>query len=96
MDALKLIQQSNKFELIYADYSSFTNAVTIDQERTKFLLDLKTKRTDMNSRNTIIIGTFGEIPYAESIGDVNCPYCQGNNRDGCLYDPGTNPYAPEQ
>lgn len=48
----------------------------------------------MNSRNTIIIGTFGEIPYAESVGDINIPYCQTEERAGCLYNPGTNAYAP--
>lgn len=30
----------------------------------------------MTSRNTIIIGAFGEVPYAESQGDVNIPYCK--------------------
>ena len=47
----------------------------------------------MNQRNTLILGTFGEFPYAESDGDVNIPYCiQG--KDGCLYNPFSNPYAP--
>jgi len=48
----------------------------------------------MTSRNTIIIGTFGEFPYAESDGDVNIPYCKIDNSSGCLYNPSTNPYAP--
>lgn len=48
----------------------------------------------MNSRNTLIIGTFGEFPYAESDGDVNIPYCKTEDLNGCLYNPITNPYAP--
>ena len=48
----------------------------IDQERTKFINDLKVKRKDMNARNTLIIGAFGEFPYAETAGDVNIPYCK--------------------
>ncbi len=48
----------------------------------------------MNSRNTLIIGTFGEFPYAQSDGDVNIPYCKVENNSACLYNPVTNPYAP--
>jgi hypothetical protein len=48
----------------------------------------------MTSRNTIIIGVFGEYPYAESVGDVNIPYCKIDGDVGCLYDPLLNPYAP--
>ena len=33
----------------------------------------------MTSRNTLIIGVFGEDPYAESEGDVNIPYCKTSN-----------------
>lgn len=66
----------------------------IDQERTKFINDLKVKRKDMNARNTLIIGTFGEFPYAESVGDVNIPYCKIDNSPGCLYNPLINPYSP--
>lgn len=94
LDALKLLQQKNNFEIIFANYSSFNNEVTIDQERNKFISDLKTKRSNMNSRNTLVIGTFGEFPYAESDGDVNIPYCQTEDQNGCLYNPSTNPYAP--
>ena len=59
LDALKGIQQKNKFEMVYANYSSLNNEITIDQERNKFVSDLKNKRKDMNARNTIIIGVFG-------------------------------------
>ena len=55
---------------------------------------MKTKRANMNNRNTLIIGTFGEFPYAESDGDVNIPYCKVDHDPGCLYNPTTNPYAP--
>jgi hypothetical protein len=41
----------------------------------------------MNSRNTIIIGAFGEFPYAESVGDINIPYCQESGNQACLYNP---------
>ena len=49
----------------------------------------------MTSRNTIIIGAFGEVPYAESQGDVNIPYCKISDLEPfCLYDPIVNPYIP--
>ena len=59
LDALKLVQKQNNFELIYANYTSFTNELTINNERNKFIADLKNKKSDLNSRNTLIIGTFG-------------------------------------
>jgi len=58
------------------------------------LSDLKTKRKDMNSRNTLVIGTLGEFPYAESDGDINIPYCKEQDNPGCTYYTGQNPYAP--
>jgi beta-glucosidase len=96
LDALKTLQASNPFELIYPNYTTLTNELTIEQERTKFLNDLKVKRKDMNSRNTLIIGTFGEFPYAESDGDVNIPYCKLQDNPACLYHPTSNPYAPAE
>lgn len=38
--------------------------------------DLKQKKKNFNSRNTLILGAFGEFPYAETVGDVNIPYCK--------------------
>ena len=65
LDGLKDLQKSGaSFELIYANYTNLNNEVIIEQERTKFINDLKVKRKDMNARNTLIIGTFGEYPYA--------------------------------
>jgi beta-glucosidase len=94
LDALKKLQSVNNFELIYPNYTNLNNELTIEQERTKFINDLKVKRKDLNSRNTLIIGTFGEFPYAEGDGDVNIPYCKLEDNDGCKYNPTTNPYAP--
>lgn len=94
LDALKALQARNNFELIYPNYTNINNEITIEQERTKFINDLKVKRKDLNSRNTLIIGTFGEFPYAESDGDVNIPYCKVEDNPGCLYNPSNNPYAP--
>ena len=48
----------------------------------------------MTARNTLIIGAFGEVPYAESEGDVNIPYCKGDDNPYCLYNPYLNPYVP--
>lgn len=48
----------------------------------------------MNFRNTLVIGSFGEFPYAESVGDVNIPYCKVEDNPGCKYNTGGNPYAP--
>jgi hypothetical protein len=64
LDALKGLQAKNNFELIYPNYTNLNNEITIEQERTKFINDLKVKRKDLNSRNTLVIGTFGEFPYA--------------------------------
>lgn len=94
MDALRALQSRNNFELIYPNYTNINNELTIEQERTKFISDLKLKRKDLNSRNTLVIGTFGEFPYAESTGDVNIPYCKSEDTRGCLYNPASNPYAP--
>ena len=59
LDALKGLQSKNNFEMIYANYSNLNNELTIEQERNKFVADLKNKRKDMSSRNTLIIGVFG-------------------------------------
>jgi len=60
LDGLKDLQKNGaSFELIYANYSNLNNEITIEQERTKFINDLKVKRKDMNARNTLIIGAFG-------------------------------------
>lgn len=37
---------------------------------------------------------FGEYPYAETVGDVNIPYCKVWDVPECLYRPTHNPYAP--
>ena len=42
----------------------------------------------------MIIGTFGEYPYAEVTGDVNIPYCKVSDVPECLYRANRNPYAP--
>jgi beta-glucosidase len=94
LDALKALQSKNSFELIYPNYTNLNNEVTIEQDRTKFINDLKLRRKDLNSRNTLVIGTFGEFPYAETDGDVNIPYCKLEDNPGCIYNPTTNPYAP--
>jgi beta-glucosidase len=94
LDALKVLQKTNPFELVYANYTNVNNEIIIDQDRNKFLSDLKTKRSNMNSRNTIVIGAFGEFPYAESVGDINIPYCHTEEQNGCFYNPAANPYAP--
>jgi beta-glucosidase len=50
----------------------------------------------MTNKNTIIIGVFGEVPYAESAGDVNIPYCRSSAlSSGCTYNPILNAYVPE-
>ena len=93
LDALKSLQQKNNFEILYPEYTNTTSQLSILTDREKFLTDLRVKRDGMNQRNTLIIGTFGEWPYAESDGDVNIPYCK-ENKEGCLYNPFSNPYAP--
>jgi hypothetical protein len=42
----------------------------------------------------LIIGAFGEYPYAEVTGDVNIPYCKVSDVPECLYRSTHNPYAP--
>lgn len=46
----------------------------------------------MNSKNTVIIGATGQSPYAQFGGDINIPYCQGQDKQGCLYYGAPNPY----
>lgn len=54
-------------------------------------------KKNMTARNTLIIGVFGEVPYAESEGDVNIPYCKITDLvPFCLYNPALNPYVPGQ
>jgi len=52
------------------------------------------KKKGFNSRNTLIVGAFGEFPYAETVGDVNIPYCKVVDDPACLYRTTHNPYAP--
>ena len=82
--------------MLYPNYSSFTNEVTINSERNSYINTLKNLTKNMNSRNTLIVGVIGEVPYAESAGDVNIPYCQvytdNNTQPGCLYSSSLNPY----
>ncbi len=59
LDALIGLQKKNNFELVFANYTNVNSDIAINQDRTKFLNDLKTKRANMTYRNTIIIGTFG-------------------------------------
>ena len=64
LDALKSIQKQNEFEILYPEYTNTTSQLSILTDREKFLTALRVKRDDMNSRNTLIIGPFGEWPYA--------------------------------
>lgn len=76
LDALKAIQQKNNFLLLFPNYTTLTNEVQIELERRSYITSLKNVKKNMNSKNTIIIGAFGEVPYAETEGDVNIPYCK--------------------
>ena len=76
LDALKEVQKKNNFQIIYPNYTTLTSEVKIDEERRTFIENLKNARKNMTARNTLIIGVFGEVPYAESEGDVNIPYCK--------------------
>lgn len=79
-------------------YPHYRPTTSIEDTRQKFLQDLKTRYTDMNAKNTVIIGTLAELPYAEFMGDVASPYCQDNKnyQQGCLYNQHLNPYLPLQ
>ena len=94
LDALKGVQGKNNFTILYPNYSTFTNEVQIETERRQYIDQLKTLRKNMTSKNTLILGVFGEEPYAESEGDVNIPYCQSGDPQFCLYQPILNPYVP--
>lgn len=96
LDALKNLQKRNNFTLLYPNYTTLTDEVIIDAERTTYLNDLKNYKKNMTARNTLIIGALGEVPYAESEGDRNIPYCLNlvDNPVGCLYDSNLNPYIP--
>lgn len=92
LDALK--QEQGSFNIMYPNYTTLTNEVQIEQERRQYVDKLKSMKKDFNSRNTLIIGVFGEEPYAESEGDINIPYCQSGDPKFCLYNPFLNPYVP--
>jgi len=70
----------------------------INRDRAEFNNYLDTILQDMNSQNTVIIGTLGESPYAEFMGDINNEYCKGTTKfvEGCLYNMHINEYSPEQ
>lgn len=96
LDALNGLKKTNNFSTVYPNYTSLSDEVKIDQERTAYLNELKNIRKNMTSRNTLIIGVIGEPPYAETMGDRNIPYCQNATQDdhnGCLYDADLNPYV---
>jgi len=96
LDGLLEVQKVNKFEILYPQYTSFTSEVSIEEERRQFLEQLKKMKKNMTAKNTVIIGAFGEFPYAESEGDVNIPYCKTPDHPGCKYNPYINPYAPSE
>jgi len=97
LDALTLLKKRGNFTLVYPNYTTYTDEVKIDSERTTYLNDLKNLRKNMTARNTLIIGVVGEPPYAETLGDRNIPYCQNltdnETNTGCLYDSSMNPYV---
>lgn len=64
LDALQLIKEKNNFELIYPNYTTFTNEVQIETERRQYIEKLKSLKKSMNYHNTVILGAFGEDPYA--------------------------------
>ena len=64
LDALKQVQKKNNFSIIYPDYSTLTDEVKIESERREFVDKLKNLRKNMTSKNTLILGVFGEEPYA--------------------------------
>ena len=102
LDALKNLKQGVnyllfQFQLVYPNYTTFTEKTRIDLERESYLNELKNLRKKMNAKNTLILAVAGESPYAEFAGDVGIPYCQNEtvlSGDGCMYDSGLNPYMP--
>jgi beta-glucosidase len=48
----------------------------------------------LSSRDTVMLAVLAEPPYAEMVGDVNIPYCQGGSKTGCLWF--ANEYIPAQ
>ena len=59
LDGLLEVQKVNKFEILYPQYTSFTSEISIEEERRKFLEELKKLKRNMTSKNTVIIGAFG-------------------------------------
>lgn len=78
LDAFANFKNSSgaKYTMLYPNYSSVTNEISINSDRNSYINTLKNLTRNMNSRNTLIVGVVGEVPYAESAGDVNIPYCQ--------------------
>lgn len=49
--------------MVYPTYSTNSSTVTIDVERRHFISDVSGMK-NMTAKNTVILGIFGEVPYA--------------------------------
>lgn len=82
--------------VFYNEYPNATDTDEIESIRAEQLANI-TALTDMSAANTLIIGVVSESPYAESMGDINNPFCQNPSaydENGCDYVAGENPYMP--
>lgn len=95
LDGLKNLNQ--KFEILYPNYTTFTEQIKVNEERNQYLTKLRAIRKNMTAKNTLVLAVVGETTYAEFKGDVGVPYCINQTilgGVGCLYDNIGHPYLP--
>ncbi|CAD8161610.1 unnamed protein product [Paramecium octaurelia] len=90
LDAIKTRFQDA--EIHHPKYTDPSDLNAILADRNTFRNQLNTMKDQFTSANTIVINVLAENPYAEYMGDINCKYCQGEDRTGCLYDMHDNVY----
>lgn len=88
---MKILGKDN---VLTPDYSNVHDKSAVFAERVRFLGRLSALK--VNPKNTLIVGTLAESPYAEFMGDINNIYCKDTVLpvEGCLYNSHADPYMP--
>ena len=90
---MKILGKEN---VLIPNYTDVHDKNAVLKDRLDFLGRLLSLR--VNSKNTLIVGTLAESPYAEFMGDINNSYCKDTTLpvEGCLYNSHADPYMPLQ
>ncbi|CAD8100354.1 unnamed protein product [Paramecium sonneborni] len=93
LDAIKTRFQ--EAQIHHPQYNDPTNYNAILQDRAAFKNKLDSIKDQFTETNTILIHLLAENPYAEYMGDINCQYCQTQDKKGCLYQMHDNVYQTQ-